>query len=61
MCIFWESEVWEDSIHGSPLIHQDSDFIIEAYQIGQAGFPLTESLLTATRDFLLLHMPGNGF
>lgn len=36
-------------------------FIVEAYKVGQAWFPLGESIQTAPDDFCVAHMPVNGF
>jgi len=38
------AEVEVDNIHGSPLIYPDSHAIVASYQIGQAWFPLGDSL-----------------
>ena len=45
------AEVEVDNHHGSPLIYPASHVIVESYQIGQAWFPLGESMLT-TPDFI---------
>ena len=39
-------EVKEDYIHHSFLVYQASHFIIAGYQHGQAGLPLSESMMT---------------
>ena len=49
-----ETEV--DNIHGSSLIYLASHFIVESYQIGQAWFPLSESVLTSPDNLLFLHL-----
>ena len=48
------AEVKVDHIPRSPLIYPGSHAIVESYQIGQAWFPLAESLLT-TPDNLFFH------
>lgn len=55
------TKVQVDNVCISPLIYQTAHFIIETYKVGQAWFPVGESLLTTSDDFLDLHVPGNGF
>ena len=50
------AEVELDNIHGSPLIYPASHAIVESYQIGQAWFPLGESMLTTPDNLLFLHL-----
>ena len=50
------AEVEVDNIHCSPLIHPASYAIVESYQIGQAWFPLGESMLTTPDNLLFLHL-----
>ena len=49
------AEVEVDNIHCSPLIYPASHAIVESYQIGQAWFPLGESMLTTHHNLLFLH------
>ena len=49
------AEVKVDNIHGSPLIYPAGHAIAESYQIGQAWFPLGESMLTTPDNLLFLH------
>ena len=51
------AEVKVNNIHGSPLIYSASHVIVESYQIGQAWFPLGESMLTTPENLLFLHFP----
>ena len=55
-CVESLAEVEVDNIHGSPLIYQASNAIIESYQIVQAWFPLGESMLTTPDNVLSLHL-----
>ena len=50
------AEVEIDNIHCSPLIYPASHVIAESYQIGQAWFPLGESMLTTPYNLLFLHL-----
>jgi len=50
------AEVKVDNIHCSPLIYPASHAIVESYQIGQASFPLGESMLTTPDNLLFLHL-----
>jgi len=54
------AEVEVDNIHGSPLISPYGHAIVESYQIGQALFPLGESMLTTPDNLLLLHLLDDG-
>ena len=47
------AEVKVDNIHGSPFVYPASPLIVESYQIGQAWFPLGESMLTTPDNNLL--------
>ena len=55
-CVESLAEVKADNIHGSPLIYPASHAIVESYQIGQAWFPLGESMLTTPDNLLFLHL-----
>jgi len=50
------AEVEVDDIHSSPLIYPASHATVESYQIGQARFPLGESMLTTPDNLLFLHL-----
>ena len=49
-------EVYVENIHCSPLIYPARHAIIESYQIGQAWFPLGESMLTTPDNFPFFHL-----
>lgn len=51
------TEVWKTT---SPLIHQASDFIIEACQVSKVWLPFGESISNFSNDLFLLHVPGKG-
>ena len=55
-CVESLAEVEVDNIHGSPFIYLASHVIIENYQIGQAWFPLGESMLATPDNLLFLHL-----
>jgi len=48
------------NIHYSLPIYLDSDVIINSYQIGQACFPLGESLLSTPDNLLHFQLLGEG-
>ena len=50
------AEVKVDNIHCSSFIYPASHAIVESYQIGQAWFPLGESVLTTPNNLLFLHL-----
>ena len=50
------AEVEVDNIHGSPFVYPASHGIVGSYQIGQAWFPLGESMLTTPDNLLFLHL-----
>ena len=50
------AEVEVDNIHCSPLIYSAGHPIIEGHQIGQAWFPLGESMLTTPDNLFFLHL-----
>lgn len=52
------AEVKVENTHCSSPIYPDCDDIIDVYQIGQAWFPLGESVLTAHDNHLFFHLPG---
>ena len=56
LCVESLAEVEVDNIHGSPFVYPDSHVIVESYQIGQAWFPLGESMLTTPDNLLFLHL-----
>ena len=55
-CVESLAEVKVDNIHGSPFIYPASHAIVENYQIGQARFPLGESMLTTPDNLLFLYL-----
>ena len=55
-CVESLAEVEVDNIHGSSLIYPASHVIVESYQIGQAWFPLGESVLATPDKLLFLHL-----
>lgn len=50
------TEVQADNTHGSPIMYQASNFIIEVNHVGQARLLLGESMLTSPYDFLVFHV-----
>ena len=56
-CVESLAEVKVDNIHSSPFVYPASHVIVESYQIGQASFPLGESMLTTPDNLLFFHNP----
>ena len=50
------AEVEVENIPGSPFVYPASHVIVESYQIGQAWFPLGESMLTTPDNLLFFHL-----
>jgi len=59
-CIESLAEVKVDNIHGSPFIYPASHATVESYQISEAWFPLSESMLTTPDNLLFLHLLDDG-
>lgn len=55
------TEVQVDNICSTFLICQVTHVIVELYQVGQAGLPLGEAMLTTSDYFLVPNVPRNGF
>ena len=58
-CVESFAEVKVDNIYGSPFIYPASHVVVESYQIGQAWFPLGESMLTTPDNLLFFHKTQN--
>jgi len=54
------AEMKADSVHCCPLTYPASGDITEGYQVGQAWFPLDESMLTTLDNLLLFQHPEDG-
>ena len=59
-CVESLAEVKVDNIHDSPFVYPASHVIVESYQIGQAWFPLGESMLTTPDNLLFFHLLHDG-
>ena len=59
-CVESLAEVKVDNIHSSPFVYPASHVIVESYQIGQAWFPLGESMLTTPDNLLFFNLLHDG-